>query len=95
MNYKKVVDTVYKQYGVKVSVDTDDRSVIISGECDNWQNIVIIGKMFVDKKSGKHVVNNIRLIGATEKYPILPTVKDKKLDGTDWDGWESDRKSVV
>ncbi len=85
MNYKKVVDTVYKQYGVKVSVDTDDRSVIISGECDNWQNIVIIGKMFVDKKSGKHVVNNIRLIGATEKYPILPTVKDKKLDGTDWD----------
>jgi len=85
MNLSKIVKKVYKQYGVNVTATQNERSVIISGECDNWQTIVKIGKMFADKKSGKHVVNDIKLAGYAEPKPMAPAFCDKALDGTDWD----------
>ena len=85
MNLTKTVNRVYKIYGVKVNAVQDERSVILSGECNDWQTIVKIGKMFVDKKSGKHVVNDIKLSGYTEQPPMLPSVCDKSLDKTQWD----------
>lgn len=85
MNLTKTVNRVYKIYGVKVNAVQDERSVILSGECNDWQTIVKIGKMFVDKKSGKHVVNDIKLSGYIEQPPILPSVCDKSLDKTQWD----------
>ncbi len=85
MKLEKTVKEVYKIYGVKVNAVQDERSVILSGECNDWQTIVKIGKMFVDKKSGKHVVNDIKLSGYTEQPPMLPSVCDKSLDKTKWD----------
>ena len=85
MNLTKTVNRVYKIYGVMVNAVHDERSVILSGECNDWQTIVKIGKMFVDKKSGKHVVNDIKLSGYTEQPPMLPSVCDKSLDKTQWD----------
>ena len=85
MNLAKTVKQVYKKYGVNVVATQDERSVILSGECDNWQTIVNIGKAFVDKKSGKRVVNDIKLLGYEEQTPMLPKISDKSLDNTDWD----------
>ena len=85
MNLAKTVKEVYKKYNVKVTAAADERSVILSGECDDWQKIVAIGKMFVDKKSGKHVVNDIKLKGFVEQPQMLPAISDNALDGTDWD----------
>ena len=85
MNLTKKINAVYKKFGVKITAAEDGRSVILNGECDDWQNIVKIGKMFADKKSGKHIVNDIRLKGYEEKAPFLPAVNDKSLDGTAWD----------
>lgn len=85
MNLANTVKKVYKKYGVTISAIQDERSVILNGECDNWQTIVDIGKMFVDKKSGKHVVNDIKLSHYVEREPMRPDITDKLLDNTDWD----------
>lgn len=85
MNLAKTVKWVYKKYGVKVTATQNERSVILSGECGDWQTVVDIGKLFVDKKSGKHVVNDIRLTGYVEQPPMLPKLFDKSLDNSSWD----------
>lgn len=83
MNYNKIISQVRKKYNVDVSVAETDRSVILTGECYNWADIVAIGKMFVTQ--GKHVVNDIRLKGHVEKPEKLPALRDNALDGTSWD----------
>lgn len=85
MKLEKTVKQVYKKYGIDVDAKQDDRSIILTGECDDWGKIVAIGKMFVDKTSGKHVVNNIVFTGARDNGPSMPYVSDNKLDGTEWD----------
>lgn len=85
MNLSKIEKKVYKHYGVKVAAAETDRSVIITGECGEWQKIAAIGKEFAGIRSGKHVVNDIRFTGAEEKPPVLPELSDKKLEGTNWD----------
>ncbi len=83
MNFEKIVKQVRKKYKTEVAVREDERSVFLTGECDNWADVVAIGKMFVTE--GKHVVNDIRLKGYVEKPERLPKVSDNSLDGTDWD----------
>lgn len=85
MNLAKIANGVYKKYGVKVQATQDERSIIVTGECDDWGKIVEIGKLFVDKKSGKYVVNDIRFTGGEDRPPLLPVVCDDKLEGTEWD----------
>lgn len=85
MNLTKTVKKAYKRYGVEVQAEQNDRSVILTGVCNDWQTIVNIGKMFVDKKSGKHVVNDIQLEGFQEQPPMLPAITDNALNGTNWD----------
>ena len=82
---KSIVKKVKKLYGVDVDVTVTDRSVVLRGQMDNWQDIVKVGKMFVDKKSGKHVVNDIKLRGYVEPQPYLPVVSDSTLQDTTWD----------
>lgn len=85
MNLAKKVKQVYKKYGIEVSATQDERSVTLTGVCDDWQTIVAVGKTFADKKSGKHVVNDIRLKDYVEKSPMLPAVSDDSLADTSWD----------
>lgn len=85
MNLAKTVKQVCKKYGVNVTATQDERSVILRGKCGDWQTIVDIGKTFVDKASGKHVVNDIELIGVSEKPPVLPALRDDALQDTEWD----------
>lgn len=85
MNLAKIANKVYKKFGVKVQTSENDRSVILKGECDDWDKIVKIGKLFVNKKSGRHVVNDIRFTGGEDRPPFLPTLSDDKLEGTKWD----------
>ncbi len=84
MNFNKILSQVYKKYNVDdIAVTETDRSIVLTGECDNWANIVAIGKMFVTE--GKHVVNDIRLKGYSEKPEQLPALRDGALEGTSWD----------
>lgn len=83
MNFDKTVKKVKKLYAVDVTVREDERSVFLSGECDNWANIVAIGKLFVT--DGKHVVNDISLKGHAQQSERLPALSDNALQDTDWD----------
>lgn len=83
MNFDKIIKKVRKQYGVEVSVREDERSVFLTGKCANWADIVAIGKMFVVE--GKHVVNDIALIGHVEQPERLPQLTDNALDDSEWD----------
>ncbi|MCM1194441.1 MAG: NAD(P)/FAD-dependent oxidoreductase [Corallococcus sp.] len=85
MNLSKTVKSVYKKYGVNVVAEQNERSIIIYGEASDWQTVVEIGKAFVDKKSGKRVVNNVKLIGRDEPAPLLPAIRDTALQDTQWD----------
>ncbi len=85
MNISRVKKRVLASCGVDVEVSVTDRSIVLHGKCDNWQTIVAIGKLFVDKKSGKHVVNDIEFVGYTPKPQLMPLVSDNALDGTEWD----------
>ncbi len=85
MSIEKIAAKVEKRYGVRVGVCQDDRSIILSGECNDWNTIVAIGKMFADAGTGKHVVNKITLAGYVEKAERLPAIRDGALDNTDWD----------
>lgn len=84
MNFAKVAKKAKKLYSVEVSVQETERSVVLSGRCDNWQTIVDVGKMFVNH-SGKHVVNDVLYTGADTVAEQLPQTKDEKLQGTQWD----------
>lgn len=84
MNVKKICNKVWKKYGVKVQVSQDERSTFLRGNCRDWQTVVKIGKMFVDKSGRRHVVNDIVPPDFT-KGCYLPDITDKKLDGTSWD----------
>ena len=85
MRLSKKVNAAYKKYGVKVNAVVDERSVILTGECGDWQTAVAIGKEFAEDYGSKHVVNNIRLKGKTESAPVMPKINDGKLNGTEWD----------
>ncbi len=85
MNFEKIRKKAEKIFGVKVEVREDDRSVFLRGKADDWQTVVAVGKMFVDKSSGRHVVNDITLSSGGQKPVYLPPVADGKLDKTDWD----------
>ncbi len=85
MKYAKIIQKVKKKFGVDVTVTVDERSIFLQGQCDNWSNIVAIGKLFVDKTGKRHVVNDISLVGHIEETPILPAISDNVLDSTSWD----------
>lgn len=85
MNLKKIEKQVFKKYGVKVFATQDERSIFLNGSCDNWQTVVAIGKMFVDKSGAKHVVNDICLENFDAPKPHAPLLFDDALDGTNWD----------
>ena len=46
MNLSKTVKKVYKKYGINVHASENDRSVILFGECGDWNKIVAAGKMY-------------------------------------------------
>lgn len=85
MTIRKATKIAQKSYGVKVNVRTDERSVFLSGTARDWQSVVAVGKLFADKKSGKHVVNDIICNDVPVEVTLLPKQTDKSLEGTEWD----------
>ena len=69
----------------KVSAVLTDDSIVLSGSLDSWDDIVLACKTAVDKKSGKHVVNDIVLNGREIPKTRVPSLNDKSLDGLNVD----------
>lgn len=85
MNLKKIQQQVFKKYGVRIEAFQDERSTILKGSCSDWQTIVKIGKMFVDKSGTRHVVNDISLENFVPPKMQMPQITDSTLNNTSWD----------
>lgn len=81
MNVNSLNKKLEQHYGGRVTAKLTDDSIIVSGELDKWDDIIAACSLCVDKKSGRHVVNRIRLKD-TEIPPMkLPSVRDDALEG--------------
>lgn len=85
MNLNKLNRIYKKKFSSDFEATEDEFSRIVSGESDSWDEIVRACKLAVDKKSGRHVVNNVNFTGGSPKKMRIPAVKDKSLDGTEVD----------
>jgi glycerol-3-phosphate dehydrogenase len=83
MKNTKLVNEVIKKYGI--SVCRTNRSIILKGEMDSWQDIVKVGYLFVDPKKQRRVVNEIRLRNQESKPMKLPALQDLSLDNQEVD----------
>ncbi|NLD26355.1 MAG: NAD(P)/FAD-dependent oxidoreductase [Acholeplasmataceae bacterium] len=83
MRFSKLIKEVNKKYGV--SVVQTERSIILSGEMDSWEDIVNVGYLFVDPEKKRYVVNEIRLRNHNEEPMHLPAITDDSLEGKEVD----------
>lgn len=85
MNVDLLQKKLHKHYGTTVSVRLEDGCIVVSGHMDSWEEIVEACSMCVDKKSGMHVVNDVKLNGVTMPMMHVPDLHDYALEGTNPD----------
>jgi glycerol-3-phosphate dehydrogenase len=83
MKLDKLIKDVKKKFKADIRVNLTEQSIILSGEMDNWEDIVNVGYLFVDPKSRVHVVNNIKLRGMKKKK--TPLLIDNSLQDQEYD----------
>ena len=81
MNIDKLNARLKKLFDGRVTATLTDDSIVLSGSLDRWDDIIFACKTAVDKKSGKHVVNDIVLNGCEIPKTRVPSLNDKSLDG--------------
>ena len=75
---KKKLDA---RFGEGLTVRREDRTIIVSGEMDNWHDIVTACSMCVSREKGVHVVNDIHLAGVEMPKMRMPGIHDQAIDG--------------
>ncbi len=81
MNVKRIEKKLKKEGLSRFSVSFDGCGILLSGESDDWNEIVRAGLVAADRKSGFHVINNIKFTGGDIPEMRLPDISDKALDG--------------
>ena len=83
MNFKRAERKLNKLYKERVTacVRRDNRSIVLSGELDTWEDILKACNLFVNPKGGWHVVNHIALSGVSFPEMRVPALRDEVLDG--------------
>lgn len=80
MNAKLLQKKLNKQFGSNVHVRLRKDCIVVSGHLDSWDKIIAACSMCVDKKSGRHVVNDLILDGVTMPKMRIPAVTDSALE---------------
>ncbi|MEA4911840.1 MAG: FAD-dependent oxidoreductase [Oscillospiraceae bacterium] len=65
----------------KFKVRRDGYATYVEGNSDSWDEIVAAGLLCADRKSGLHVVNDIRFTGGEIPPMRVPAERDLTLDG--------------
>lgn len=82
MNIEKKNKKLRKLYGDKFKAELRNGSVFVSGESDDWSEIVAACMAVAEKNSTVHVVNDINFTGEEKPQMRLPSFEDKSLDGS-------------
>lgn len=81
MKISRLQKNLDKRFGTGLEVRLEDRTIIVSGELDSWDDIVEACSMCVVKDPDIHVVNDIKLKGVTLPETRIPDFEDEKLEG--------------
>lgn len=81
MKINKANKKLQKLYGSRVKAEIKNGAVVVSGELDDWNEIVKACSLCADKKSGLHVVNDIKFTGGEIPKMREPSLEDNALDG--------------
>lgn len=81
MKINKANKKLQKLYGSHVKAEIKNGAVVVSGELDDWNEIVKACSLCADKKSGLHVVNDIKFTGGEIPKMREPSIEDNALDG--------------
>jgi len=68
-------------FGNRVHVALEDGCVHVTGELDDWGDVIRACYLCAEKYSKIHVVNDIRFTGGEDGSVRLPSVADSALDG--------------
>ena len=82
MNINKLNKKLNSLFNGNVKATETAYSFELSGNLDNYDDIIKACRLAVDKKSNKHVVNNIVLNGYIPKDVRIPNISDNALDNT-------------
>ena len=85
MNMNKKNKTLKKLFGGKFKATFDGSSVIVTGESDDWGEIISACSAVSEKNSKIHVVNNVKYTGKEAPKMREPDFEDKALDGKEPD----------
>lgn len=81
LNLDKLQKNARDKFGESVKVHIEDKSIIVEGLLESWQDSVELCSMFVNKKEGYHVVNDTVVKGLECEPMRLPKVSDSSLEG--------------
>ena len=72
-----------EKYGGRVHAELKEsnRSIVVSGELDEWQDVLDACNLCVHKEDGWHVVNHINFTGAEIPPMHMPDIEDDSLEG--------------
>jgi glycerol-3-phosphate dehydrogenase len=80
MQLDKIIKKVNEKFP-NILVTEQNGGVRLAGELNSTDEIVQAGRLAVDKKQSRGVINNITLKGFVEKPMRVPSVSDKTLNG--------------
>ncbi|MBR6779767.1 MAG: FAD/NAD(P)-binding oxidoreductase, partial [Clostridia bacterium] len=80
MKIKKLQKKLKEQFP-SFAVREENGCRIVSGESDNWQDIIKACCLCVSKDRSVHVVNDVTYTGQADAPMRLPAVQNNELDG--------------
>lgn len=80
MNIQKANKKLNERFGNKVHCEEKDGCIFVSGQLDNWEDVVEACTMCSTRYSKTHVVNDIEFTGAEIPATRQPKHKDKSLN---------------
>ena len=81
MNIKSLNRKLNKKFAGRVTARLSDGCIVLTGELDDWNDVVDAGMTAATPHSSTHVVNDIVFTGAAEEKMHMPAINDKALDG--------------
>ena len=81
MNIRKLQKKLDARFGGRVRVREEDGARRVTGELDDWNDVVAACYMCAEKFSKTHVVNDIHFTGGTDTSVRHPSLRDSALEG--------------
>ena len=81
MNIKSLNRKLNKKFAGRVTARLGDGCIVLTGELDDWNDVVDAGMTAATPHSSTHVVNDIVFTAATEEKMHVPVLIDSALEG--------------